>query len=132
MLASMENNNRPTRAEISDVTNAVIDHTDAVMLSGESAMGKYPVVTVDTMTKIIETTEKSKYDNVKLRKNKWSKIIFGDEKITRKMKTAQDLKSLLQYSALRQEKLKLKMSKKQLANWGKASLVWGVDTKIYK
>jgi pyruvate kinase len=129
MLASMENNNRPTRAEISDVTNAVIDHTDAVMLSGESAMGKYPVVTVDTMTKIIETTEKSKYDDIRLKKNKWSKVIFGDEKITRRMKTASNLKSLLQYSSLRQDKLKLKMSKKRLVDWGKASLIWGVDTR---
>ena len=130
MLASMENNNRPTRAEISDVTNAVIDHADAVMLSGESAMGKYPIVTVDTMARIIEVTERSKYDNMKLKKNKWSKIIFGDEKISRKTKTAQDLKNLLQYSSLRQEKLRLKISKRKLIDWGKASLVWGVDTSI--
>jgi pyruvate kinase len=100
------------------------------MLSGESAMCKYPVVTVDTMARIIEVTERSKYDDMKLRKNKWSKIIFGDEKISRKTKTAQDLKSLLQYSALRQEKLKLKISKKKLIDWGKAALVWGVDTSI--
>jgi pyruvate kinase len=130
MLASMEKNNRPTRAEISDVTNAVIDHADAVMLSGESAMGKYPVVTIDTMARIIEITEKSKYDDIKLKRNKWSKIIFGEEIINRKTKTAQDLKRLLQYSSLRQEKLKLKMSKKKLDDWGKASLVWGVNTSI--
>lgn len=64
MLASMEKNPRPTRAEISDVANAVIDHTDAVMLSAESAMGQYPAQTVATMAKIIKETEKSRFDNV--------------------------------------------------------------------
>lgn len=64
MLDSMINNPIPTRAEVSDVTNAVIDHTDAVMLSGESANGKYPVETVETMTKIIQDTEESPFDDI--------------------------------------------------------------------
>ncbi len=64
MLDSMQHNPRPTRAEVSDVANAVIDHTDAVMLSNETATGKYPVETVTMMAKIIRETEKSKYDNV--------------------------------------------------------------------
>ncbi|PJA87074.1 MAG: pyruvate kinase [Candidatus Moranbacteria bacterium CG_4_9_14_3_um_filter_42_9] len=63
MLDSMINNPIPTRAEVSDVTNAVIDHADAVMLSGESANGKYPVETVATMSEIISNTEKSPYDD---------------------------------------------------------------------
>ncbi|HFC76672.1 MAG TPA: pyruvate kinase [Candidatus Moranbacteria bacterium] len=64
MLNSMIDNPRPTRAEIGDVTNAVIDHVDAVMLSGESATGKYPVESVSIMSKIIRRTEESIYDDI--------------------------------------------------------------------
>ncbi|HBU07563.1 MAG TPA: pyruvate kinase [Candidatus Magasanikbacteria bacterium] len=66
MLDSMQNNPRPTRAEVSDVANAVVDHTDAVMLSNETATGKYPVETVAMMTSIIQETEKSVYDDLEV------------------------------------------------------------------
>jgi pyruvate kinase len=67
MLDSMIRNPRPTRAEVSDVANAVIDHTDAVMLSGETAEGRYPVEAVATMANIALRTEKSKYDDLEFR-----------------------------------------------------------------
>ena len=59
MLDSMQNNPRPTRAEATDVANAIYDGTDAIMLSGETAAGDYPVITVQTMARIAERTEEA-------------------------------------------------------------------------
>jgi pyruvate kinase len=68
MMESMIENPRPTRAEVTDIANAIIDGTDAIMLSGETAVGKYPCRAVEIMDRVAQSIEKTLDYNIKLSK----------------------------------------------------------------
>ncbi len=128
MMASMVSSARPTRAEISDVTNAVIDGTDAVMLSNETAVGQYPEETIKIMDKIIKEVELSVYnDQALISRNKFARVLMRYRRGRRRTLKVSSLEELKSFSFLRQEKIKLILVDKNKANKRKASLIWGAE-----
>lgn len=128
MMASMIKNARPTRAEISDVTNAVVDNADAVMLSNESAVGAYPVDAISTMSKIVKSTEDSPYNDVKLKKyGKLGRLLFSKKRRKQKVIRVKTLKEALKIATLRQEDIKTTLTSRKPADKRKVALVWGAE-----
>lgn len=132
MMFTMEFNARPTRAEISDVTNAVIDGADAVMFSGETAQGAYPLKVVETAVKIIETTEKSPYNDRPVKSfGHFVKKIFSVRKNKRKGRKkiieVNKMRDVLEVSSLRQEDIKIKLMGFSPEEKRKAGLIWSVE-----
>jgi len=142
MLDSMINNPIPTRAEVSDVSNAVIDHADAVMLSGESANGSYPMKAVETMAKIIRNTEKSSFDDYckkceHVQENKeYAALVCSAHDMARNS----DAKAILAISrsgftarmlSLRRPQEMLLVATGSKKTCRQLSIVWGVDAYLF-
>lgn len=142
MMKSMTDNPRPTRAEVSDVSNAVIDHADAVMLSEESAMGKYPVETVAMMAEIIEKTEESPFDDLYQAlslnfKSDYAVMIRSVYELSQSFRTKAIL--LLSMSGLTARLLshfrpesKLFVATNSRATWNELALVWGAQPYLFE
>lgn len=143
MLDSMQKNPRPTRAEVSDVANAIFDGTDAIMLSGESAAGAYPVESVETMATIAQRAEDTQ-DYSSILKERSKKI--GTQNITNAIGISVgytalnlDLHTIVTYtesgqtarliSKYRPNASILAVTPNEQVARGLA-LVWGVDAKV--
>ena len=144
MLDSMINNPIPTRAEVSDVSNAVIDHTDAVMLSGESANGKYPVEAVQTMKKIITNVEESPFDDINpgyldeyLLANEYVSLINGAHELAKSSRA----KAIIMYtesgktarlmSHHRPTQLMIAATN-NLKTYNQMALIWGIRAYLFE
>lgn len=142
MMKSMMEQTRPTRAEVSDVSNAVIDHADAVMLSEESAMGKYPVETVAMMREIIEKTEESPYDDLYQAldlnfKNEYAVMIRSVYELAKSFRTKAIL--LLSMSGFTARLLshfrpegRIFVATNDRQTWNGLSLVWGIEPYLFE
>jgi len=145
MLQSMISEPRPTRAEASDVANAVWDGTDAVMLSAETAAGKYPVLAVATMARIIESAESGKPPSTgditrhagkqsgRVSRALCEAAAFAAEEITARTIAVITASGLMarRLSALRPEQRIIALTPEQAVR-NELSLIWGVETYVHE
>lgn len=143
MLDSMIVNPIPTRAEVSDVSNAVIDHTDAVMLSGESANGKYPMEAVETMKNIITNVEDSPFDDINVGildeclRDDYTALVRSAHELARTSKA----KAIVMYtergftarmmSHYRPEQMMIAATN-SLKTYNQLSIVWGIRAYLFE
>jgi len=130
MMASMEEKARPTRAEISDITNAVVDGADAIMFSAETTVGAFPVRVVETAAKISKKAEDSSFNDRPLRRmGRFTRTILKMRRATNSKKVrrveVEDLEEVLGLSALRQEDFVIRLRTYNKNYKRKASLIWG-------
>ncbi len=138
MLDSMIVNPRPTRAEVSDVANAIFDGADAIMLSGETAAGKYPVEVVQTMARIAKRAEEVlPYEEILRKKKTWGNISVTDAISYATCATAMSLEATAIISATRSGYTAKMVAKYRpystiiaatpdIRIYNKLALVWGV------
>jgi pyruvate kinase len=137
MLDSMIRNPRPTRAEASDVANAVLDGADAVMLSGETANGKYPVEAVKTMENIVVSTERELLDRYSIMREAEAVSNPADSVSHAAMRVAEELKASAVISLTRSGSTASMVSKYRpkativastplRSTWRALTLMWGV------
>lgn len=145
MMEGMIENIFPTRAEVNDVANAVFDGADAVMLSGETSVGKYPVETVRTMSKIIQTVENSEdiYFRTKPKLDDKSADFISDSIVFSAVDLAHETNASAiigtansGYSAIRisahRPKSSIHIFSSRLEVLKKLNLVWGIQTHLFE
>ncbi len=144
MMESMIGNPRPTRAETSDIANAVFDGADALMLSAESAAGKYPVLTVQTMVRIIKMVENSSEEIYnQFQRPEKDDIDFNSKSIVRsatRLAAVTDAKAIIGMTvsgftafnlAKHRPKSKIIIFTESRSTMSKLSLIWGVQVFYY-